>query len=721
VVSSTTRRTGTIVRVHNDNLNAWQDYAGTDINIDVAYQFLGAIHEDYEKEHWQYRGQAAMCADGDDSKITRLRIGDGTSADRKIYSQTITDPEDPTQWESWSVLYTGDHYAVAIEPITGGGHRVYSAKADGIYVDNVLKVAATNVVRIKPVAFDQKRLYVQTVEQDTDGNRELLWWFVPDVLAGGAVLIEDCASYRWYRHDMVALKGPSTFYYRFRAMAHEAASRNAKASQILTCETANNLSNDEFNEWDTIRYLKGPSEQAGFKAIDNMYVTALSSARWPGGAYFLFYNERHFDDNGNVLSNLKNPLFWQRSVGFPYYLSAPVPVGFSIWGFAGAVQWEDYIWAAGNGRVLRRPQMETTLELTDYVIEGNYETPRDNQKSTGTMVCANAGNAVGAMLGLADTDEAGYTERRVDLAIGQKGASDEDYTWKVDDSWWISRLRKVKGEDGREQVMVSIGNFWHRLEVPFRDTIMLPGHFEWSDWQPDSPNQLFNYTNAYDEFVSYNPVGADPQYVPRLKTVISGNPDVPAGLDTITLFAGWRGENGMVRALLWADGGLVFRYQDADNFFVAQATSSGTLTLKRFQDGVVSTLASVALGAGVAFWLTVDYRWARIRIDVNFDDLVLEHTLVDPTPFSGFVGTTSREISNFEVSDWNADLRTKELLRILLSHADEHEVELEIDEETASAGQLDLLYGPQSDLDAPEKAFRQVLEASNLQTVFLED
>lgn len=727
-INTITRQTSTVARVHNDHLNDWTDWAGTDINVDVAYQFVLTSIEEYEQAHWAYRGQAAMCVRLSNDTLIRVRIGDGSASDHNVYRQIITDPEDPDQWEAWALLYSGAHYAIAIEQ-DGTGYRVFTAKSDGVYVDNVFKLAIENVVRIKPIYGVTGRLYLQTVEQDSDGFRAFRWYYT---YIWGGWLVEDAASYRWYRHDLVAAEGSEGLFYRFRSMAHEGGARDRYASEVLTSEWAyeptafQQPDEDYFNQWNNLRYHKGPSAQAGYKTINNLYLTSLPSSRWPGGAYFLFFNERHFDTNGNVLSNLKNPLFWCRSVGYPYYMSEPVPVGYSIWGFAGAVAWRGYIWAAGNGRVLRRPQMETTTELSDYVLDTTYEVPRDNQKGSGTITLANPNNVIGAQLGLTDDEEAGYTERRIDVAIGQKGPTDDDYTWKVDDAWRIAYLRKTRsGEDSlsgkAQRLIVSIGNFWHRLENRFRDTILIPGRFTWNDWQPDEANQLYNYSNDWDEFFSSSPSDVDEQYVPHLVTTVSNDDGVPAGVDTVTLFAGWRGENGWVRALIWEDGGLVFRYQDARNFYLVTATSNGTLALKLYQDGAVSTLASTPMTTSTPFWLTVDFRWSRIRIDVDLGDLTLDHTLSDPVILSGFVGTTSREISNLAIQDWNTSMTTKELLRILLAYVDEHEVVFELDEETAAAEQFDMLLGPQSDLDTPEKAFRQVLDASNLQVVFLED
>ena len=732
--ATVTLQTSAIAQVIDDNQNAWEDFAGADINLDVAYQFIDVPPlDDFDQANWIYRGQAAMCTRATDGAIVRVRIGDGSGGDRNVYQQIITDPTDPAQWLAWTLLYSGDHYAIAIEAdaTAGAGYRVFRALSDGIYVwdttlgASVLKISKTGIVRIKPTAFDTGRIYFQTAKQDTDSGRALLWWYTPDINVETPEVYEDCANYRWYRHDLVALKIGDD-YYRYRSMAHEAAARNRYASESLTVDGPYSATSDaDFNQWDNARYLKGPSGRAGFHSLTNLYVTQLPSSPF-ASAYYLFYNEREQDAMGNTLSNLKHPLFWSRSVDYPYYLSAPTPVGYSIWGFAGVVLFGDYIYLAGNGRVLRRPAGPTKIDLTNYLLEGDYTTPRDNQRGTGTLVCANKDNVVGELLGLTDSDEIGVVERRVILGLGQKGVSDLIYNWKRDSAWWISRLRKTRDDTGVQHVEIEIGDFWHRLEPPFIDTFVLPGRFEWNDWQPNATNQIAPYySNDTDPFSAYSPTGADPSYLPHLLTIASGEgPIAGLGGASITLFNGWRGENGMVTALLWQDGGIVFRYEDADNFFLVKATSGGSLSLIRYQDGLPSTLATAPMGnVELPFWLTVEYRWKRIYISADWGDASISHTLIAPVIYAGFVGFTSPEISNFNVHEWHASLTTKDMLRLLLAYVDEHDVVLELDETTASAAQINTQWGVQSatDLDTPEKAFRALIEASNLQVVWLED
>jgi hypothetical protein len=730
VVSTTLRATGLVAQVIDERLNSWQDHAGQDINIDTFYAPVGTEQE-WDQGYWAYRGQAAVVV-LPDLTIVRCRIGsDADPADRKVYRQIITDPNDAAQWVAWTQLYTGDHYAIAMEVDAGSpvGYRIFHAKSDGLYERNSLKLAQTGIVRIKTTANATGRIFFKVVSQDPDGRRKFDWYYTY-IWAATPIATEDPVNYRWFHSDL-AVYDAKTALYRFRAMAHgrhELSSdpRGIQASEMLTVDhgTEEFFMDPDAARWNNARYLKGPSGRAGYKIIDNLHLTRLTTLGETLPYYYLFYNERHIGLNGVVLSNHKNELFWSRSVGVPYYMSAPTPTGYTIWGFAGVVQHGPFfVYACGNGRVLRRPSYAQTRDISDYILSGGYEVPRENQKSTGTLLGANPDNELGELLRLTGDESSGMTDHRIQVAIGQKAPGDASYTWKRDDDWWITRLRKIKEQDadggsGPERVEISIGNFWHRMEQPFMDTIVQPGHFIWSDWQPDAPNDVKNYSNDYDEWFASSPSGSDPQYIPRLKVVPSGT--APHDLPTLTLYAGQLFENGWVSLLMWQEGGIVFRYQDADNFYLADITPNDKVRLRVCRDGNMTTLASASITTGLSAWVAVDFRWSRVSIHMN-DTIVLSHTIEDPALFTGFVGTTSPEVSNATISDWNAVMTTKEMLRILFGYVDEHDVQLELDEETSAAEQIETTWGPQSDLDSPEKATRQLLDASKLQVVWLED
>lgn len=748
-----TRRTGLIAKVVNPHSNDWEDFAGLDINIPAVYQPIDTTEGDWDHEHWSYRGQAAMCQLADGS-IVRVRIGDWTNtSERRIQRQIITDPTDPSQWQVWNWLAYDDAYAVAIErdDAAAAGYRIYHSKitgdglTEGLYMDNVRIVSGAaggmKCVKIKPVYGDTNRIYFMTVSQASDGYRQVDWWYVDNTTAGGLQSFRrDAAQFQQYHHDLFTAKF-SVYVQRFRAMPLGGTERDQFASDTLTVETGSysgtTFEFSEFNKYQFVRNLKGPSARAGFKRIDNLYLTKIANQQFTAGAWYLFYTEQHMDSLGNVMSNLKNPLFWSRSVpgnNFPHYFTQPVPVGYSIWGFAGAVVSGDYVYIAGNGRVLRSLLNPTETDITNYIIEGSYELPRDNGKAVGRLLCANPRNVLGEVFEMtSNTEVASLTERRLKFGIGYKRPHDNGFVYKRAANWWISGLRKLRAEDGKEQIEIEISDFWHRLENPFRDTWSIPGKFDWSDWQPEAANLLSNYTNDTDEFTSYNPAGAPESTVPRLRATASGTG--PLG-GTITLFTGYRDINGFVSATLWSPGGLVFRYVDAENFYYVEITASGTY-VHRVTDGDDNVIGSSTHDSAKfvsnpdGSYLEVRFGWNQTEVYVagggTGQAVVFQITfpaIYAPQPWNGFVGMYAPgqiEVSNFIVESPHTQITTRELLKMLLAYAGEHEVQFESDEETLAAPQFDLMLGPQSDLDTPEKAVRQALESSKLNIVWRQD
>lgn len=739
-VTTDTRRTGVSARLIDTNSNSWEDFAGIDINIPVAYQYdIGGGPDEWEQGYWGYRGQASMVKSTANGAIIRVRIGDGSSADRQVYRQVITDPTDPDEWETWDLLYTGDHYAICLtpDPSGPGGYRIWHAKSDGLYTNDFKLYSITNIVRIKPTLNEPRMVWVQTVHEAEDGGRYLDWQYSPDAVSGEP-FVDDAANYRWYRSDLAAVNYSDTYLYRFRAIVTEGGAREQFASQTLVLDRASAsdlLDDTEVNEYDNVRYLEGPSGSAGYTTIEGLYVTYfedMTGTPEEGTAYrYLFYTKRQRDAIGNTLSNLKMPLYWRRAGTLDYRVwSAPVPTGYSVWGFSGAIHSGDYVYAAGNGRVIRRPSFASIYDITNYVKEGSYSLPRDNAAGQGSILCANPRNRIGRLMDMIGNEEWGLTERKLELAVGYKRASDDDWTWKQDSPWWVSGMSKTK-DSSRENLKIAFGDHWHRLSLPFMDVHSMPGKFEWSDWQPSAPNRLYNYSNATDEFLRYNPEDAPEDTIPRLRATSSGTG--PYG-NTITLFDGQMFENAHFTSRLFRWGSVVFRYNPDGYNFYAVALSPEGVTLRRFTGSALeethnepTNLASweePIFSTSDGTYLTVDFRWNRIRVYINFDDEpVIDYTLDPPDMWTGFVGwmsSTIIEVANFAVNEFNVPMTTAELIHALLAYADIQDVLLLADDETASAPQIDILWGPQSDLKTPEQALRQLLEASKLNIAWRE-
>lgn len=731
------RKTGCVLQVVDDHWNDWEDFAGQDINIPVAYQtYTDAQSDDdpatyppeWAQAHWSYRGQAAMCKTMDGTKIVRVRLGDGiTAADRTIYKQEITDPTVVSQWTTWVQLYTGDHFAVAVEPTTGSTFRVIHAKSDGIYANNVLKLAVTGVTRIKPILHwpGAGAIKYQVVSQDDDGERRLDWHHVSDITAAASVA--DAANYRWYRSDMAAAYYDLTAstvaawddaVYVTRAFA-EGHARSQIASAVMTSTWANRTVGGGHNQWQGADYIKGPSGQAGFHVIDNMQIAFDGATDGGGGAgnYFLVWNEQHRDVPGNILSNLLNPVFWSYGRSLPgEKWSEPTPVGYTIWGLAGYVFFGNYAYLAGNGRVLRRSTVVTTIDLSNYVGEGTYDLPRGSQPGSAEITLANPDNVVGSQLGLIGTSEAGSTDRRVVLQIGYRRELDTAWTWKEATRWWIAAMSK-QTDGPAERVKLTLGDFMYPLSHPFREAISIPGNMTWSDWEVGGAGRSENYHNDTSEFYRTGP-NADGSY-----SLLNLGGD--------TVFTGWRGENGGVFAVFsTVSGRLLFRYQDKFNYYYAEYTGT-QVRVGSVINNVKTILGTASVAATSSFYLYVDFRWAKVDVYYNYT-LVLPVLLTSPEPLVGFVGfgavaQTPFTITKFRFNEWNKDYTTGGLLARLIAYSGVTQRGAAsaagsaggwgVDREDAQAKQLNVLWGPQSDLDTPAKAFAQYLGTGNLEAV----
>lgn len=741
--TSDPRRTGLIARVVDTNLNGWEDFTGVDINPLAFYQPVDTTgYDDTNLDYWAYRGQSSVVLLGN-GNIVRVRIGTpNDNTDRDVWIQTITDPTNPSQWLTWTAKGWGTNYAIALERDdgVGKGYRLYHSKANGLFMDNVSIVAdATGppITRIKPVYGKTNALYYQVLSTAQDGHRTQNWSYLQDTTS--VLALPDIGQYDAYHEDLVALRY-SVYLYRLRARPMGGQERNVNASDVLTVETGlSSFFNITDGESLQTRYLKGPSRKNGFTRIENMYGTQIADAEFSAGMWYLFYTEQHLDAYGNVLSNLKAPLFWSRcavspTTGNPFYWSESMPVGYSVWGFGGIAVTGGYVYATGNGRVLRRPLQPTSIDITDYIGSGRYAIPRDNGKATGTLIAANPKNVLGAQLGLSSsTATGGLTERKLEFGIGIKRPNDVSYTFKRDAQWWIAQLQGTKDDEGKENLSITIEDFWHRMSSPFKDDWYQPGHFEWDDWQPDAQNRLENYSNTTDELVAFTGSGGeDASSLPRLTVTASGNNTdlnniLGGGTNggSITIFTGLPPVlNSVTSVRNWSASGLgvVFRYVDVNNFMLARFLPNGVF-IEQIEAGDARRLVSytdLPVAVGSVCELIVNWRQITPIVDG------LEHTLTmdNARPTAGFVGLHApppgMSISNFSVDELNAELTAWEQVRLLLAYAGEHDVEFEnlTDE---NSGEIMQTWGPQSDLNTPEKALRSVLESSKLNITYRQD
>jgi hypothetical protein len=144
----TVRETGLRCTVIDEQINRWEKIVDENLTHSRA-DFKSLNNVPWEQAYAYYRLQSAAIA-LPNGNIYRVRVGDGGFTDFQIYEQTITDPTILSQWTTWSVLYSGTHYAVELAN-NGNTPIVYAAKSGGLYRNNVLKFAINDLVFISPV------------------------------------------------------------------------------------------------------------------------------------------------------------------------------------------------------------------------------------------------------------------------------------------------------------------------------------------------------------------------------------------------------------------------------------------------------------------------------------------------------------------------------------------------------------------------------------------
>lgn len=653
----------------------------------------------------------------DTYSIERVRIGDGSSSDRQIYEQTIIDPTDPAEWESWSLLYSGTWYAVALgeDPSQVTGYRLYHASSTHIYADNNAKITVSNVVKLRPVVNGGRALYYCTVSQSSDGKRIMEWFHTTDGADGGVTPKESVFNYDWAHADLIAYQVDTDFQTVFHSCPYFANnSRSQTDSDGIVQEWQDITTTDEIREM-TINSIRGASARAGIKQFHDLYLTDTLG----DGLVYLFYSEDHRDpDSTNSLQNIRRPLVWQRANDIVDSVisswSEPTPAGFSVWGFAGVIRTGDYIYVAGNGRVLRRLADPTEIDLSNYVLSGQVSIPRENQKATGGIRLTNPENAVGDLLGIAAEALSVAPEKRVDLQLGQQRFLDEGYTWDRCNDWWVSNTRRVRDQKTRkDELTLELADFWHRLENKFRDTYYYPGWFNKRDWHLDGDNVLSNW---------FSPKGAT-----LTRTAETSGDDsyyymtVPSGKALYTVWKGHSFYNLSASFQMGTHGAtyLLFRWVDGRNYYRVRYQTS-TVYLEQVRNGAVTSLTSAAAGStsSTSFSLKVTAYFDLIKVYFN-GSLKITHRITTHRRFQGHVGVWSAasnlEVRDFVLQDVEAETTTANLLRYALGYAGY--LWVDISEELNNIQQLDTLWGPQTDIETPADAISKLLKSNNLQMV----
>lgn len=713
-MSTETIRTDLRVKIQDAHSNDWHSLGLSDINPELAYFTpFGTSPYAYDQGYWEYRGQAAMVKLSD--RIVRVRIGDGSATDRQLYKQEITDPLDPDQWESWSLLYSGDHFAVCAY-VSSDAIQVVHSKSDGVYLNNNLRSGVSNaqgVISLTSVVGQPTMIYASRVSQDADGQQQINNFVFPNIVANGN-MVEDLFNYRYPSNQVAAIKinYGADFLFRVRAAPYYSPSaRSPVASDDLVMEYTT-FDNSQTELGDTFPIISATG-RAGKKRYTNLRIyNEFSDHR-----IYLFFTERHTDKYHNNFSNLHAPLFWMSSGFLPDGTTEPMPIGSSVWGFAGAVEWGNYIIIAGNGSVHYRSRLQDQLDLSNYAISASLKIPRGNERATGTVTLANPSDVVGRLLQMTDGALSSYPEKRVRISIGQYRNSEDDWEYAEVDDWWISSIHRINNEkqnDNTNRIVLNVADFWHRLENPFRDVRYWPGRMRWEDLKPSGANVLDNYASPDGSELTLEDymLGDEPARQIR----------VGSGILLNTL---WKGTHGRFQA--WLDGtgsdtkSVLFRYVDQKNYYeVRYSPSNGNLQLRKCINGTNTSIITKFVGTGNSSSLIeVEFRGRKIRVWYDYGLEIDQMISVDDTEdFTGFVGVMKTNDVNWTTSQWSfqdfeVELTTSSLIKILLNFCGYSQ--FSVPNELNDTPWMSVAWGPQMDVTSPADGIKKLLETNFMQ------
>lgn len=316
--AATARKTALRVSVLDTQVNRWSEFAGTALTDPVLLTSSTDRAYSVDQAYKGYQLGMGMCLLSGGS-IIRVRVGDGSLGNRNIYVQVITSPTTTAQWTSWTLLYSGTHYGVAVMPVTSTTYRVYSAKADGIYADNVLAQAITGVIQISPVVGQLGAMFVTKVRTDTvDAQRVMDLYYSPNVATTG--FSDDTLNYRWHRTQIAALLLADGRVARAQVAGFYTNPRSLNLAESITISFG-----ASYTSVDPVAppvLIRGFAGQAGSNAIVNPHLTLLAD-----GYYYLFYSEVRYDADKTVAISATGTLFWQRSEDLIHW-SEPVAIGY---------------------------------------------------------------------------------------------------------------------------------------------------------------------------------------------------------------------------------------------------------------------------------------------------------------------------------------------------------------------------------------------------------
>lgn len=685
------RETGLTCKIFDDQLNAWEYVAGAALYAPEIYQPINGTFSQTDLGYYSYRGKGAICklANGN---IVRIRLGDGSASDRQIYIQTVTDPTIASQWTTWSVLYSGTHYSVAIVPTGASSFIVYHTRSDGLYRNNSkLWSHPSNGIWLGFYPTEQgpvdRGFAGAAIVDPFDGLRDNDLYYTTDVTATNPINHADVNNFRWQRNFLATVLMPDGRVGRLQSIPMYFNARNAdNGIGVISQFVQSDSLTDQYNLTPP-RLVRGLGGGAGRNWFGDSRVFKLSD-----GFYYLFSYEIHEAPSTiDFLSNVGIAPVWQRSKDLVNW-SEPIfgPGATRSWGFAGVVESGGYLYWADSGQVWRRPTSRRTIDITNYVPNLSFSIPRDNQAGSGQVTIANPGGINDQLLGLED--------KEIEIKLGIRTATGQFEFEQFDRFFLSSVIRTTDGDANRLEAQ--FGNLLTRLDNQLRDPTNFVGRTEWNDWQEGAKNQPFNYYFASD---TRPIVGTDHSLQSK----------------GVVLFTAWKGQNPDITFRLTGSGlGMMVKYLDPQNF-VWLSYSGSVITLFERVAGVDSSVDSWNTGSTVAgkkirFQLQFErYRlWAN---DVEYGSVASQrHVFAHVKPgYVGFYGT-SFVASDFHFEDWEYDLTFEDLIRTALAMGDFHEASVS----GATGRAFAIIWGPQTDVATPADGLRTMMEANKLQLVW---
>lgn len=262
------RTTGLQVEVQDNNVNDWINIWGLDPNFsEPQYK---TVTDPTLQEYWSYRGKASAAKVG--SNIKRARCGDGSVGNRQLYVETSSGAV--SGWGNWSVFDSNANYAVAVAE----NGDIYHARSDGLYLNNSQVWAKAGIIEIHLVNGSNVAMWISVVAADPvelAPYRKIDLWYTPDI--GSSAPAEDFSNYRWYRNgiDGVLLSDGRVLRVQIAPIGQDP--RNRNTGDVISASMVANLATNVAEAPRLVRQFTGQ----------------LSALRifTAGDFHYLFYNE----------------------------------------------------------------------------------------------------------------------------------------------------------------------------------------------------------------------------------------------------------------------------------------------------------------------------------------------------------------------------------------------------------------------------------------------